>query len=186
MKRINFLVSAILTFTIMGCEKSIIENTKNNPATDFQLKLTRTTSTGVVTQQIENALNQPGSAEASAVYFEKATNVHLKIGGIQTTTVVPRLFADIRFKFTSKVSDVAGVYHFPEDNNRVSFSLSETVNGNTSAVGGPASGDLTVTYDTLTKSLSGTITNIRYAYILDQTYASEVLSGKFSNVGISK
>lgn len=186
MKRIVFLMSTVFALTVTGCVKSVIENTKKNPATDFQLNLTRTTSGGTISQQIENALNQPGAATASAVYFEKAVSVQLKIGGIQTNTVVPRLFVDIRFTFTNKVSEVPGVYHLPADKNKVDFSLSETVNGNTSAVGIAMSGSLTVTYDTVTKSLSGTITNVSYAQTLDNTFASEVLNGKFSNVGLSK
>ena len=186
MKRIAFLMSAVLAFTAMSCVKSVIENTKDNPATDFQLKLTRTTPGGAISQQVENALNQPGSAEASAVYIEKAASVQLKIGGIQTNTVIPRLFADIHFSSKNKVNEIAGVYHFPEDNYKVEFSLNETVNGHTARVAFPASGSLTVTYDPVTKSVSGTIVNVYYASLLDNTFASEVLNGKFSNVGQSK
>lgn len=185
MKRISILF-AVIAISFASCVKKIIENTKNNPATDFQLKLTRTNASGISNQQVENALNLPGSANFVAAFYAKETSVHIKIGGAQLTTVVPRLSADIHFTFTKKVEEVAGTYTFPADNNRVSFFLNEIVNSTMTTNSLPTEGTLQISYDATSKTLNGTCTSIKYRQPLNSIYQSEILNGKFNHVAVGQ
>jgi hypothetical protein len=186
MKRIFCSSLLAVTMLLTGCVKEVIQNTKQNPATDFNFVLTRIVADGTVTTQYENALNLPGSAQLKVNYEAKENLVYVNIGGYQLNTVVPRLYLALRFFAMQSAAQTAGHYTFPADTSKLDCWLAEQIGSNSKAIGLPSSGTLDITYDSATKCISGTINNLRYPSVLDNRYKTEVLNGRFSNVAMVK
>ncbi|MFN4006989.1 MAG: hypothetical protein ACK4HE_05715 [Chitinophagaceae bacterium] len=185
----KFLVALICINSLSACTKELATATTQNPAPDFDLKLTLVNNQGVITNLFERSLNMVGNTVLYSGVQEKTSCVLLKLGGTQVNTVAPRLYVDVTFLNKTKASDIVGMYQFPAANNQITF-VTTSVNfpqGNATVIRGlPKSGTLVVAYDASTKTYNGYIDNVTYNALPSEGLSNIAVQGTFRHLAVTK
>jgi hypothetical protein len=185
MKYICSIFSLSLITTLFTSCGKFDEFSKNSKEADFQLSLVNEFTNGGITQLYEESVNIAGSAEGNAVIQPKQNEVHVRLGGVQQTTVVPKLWAYMVFKNTRIPPGIEGEFVFPRDNDKLHFTMTERLpNNNLEQSSGPKSGRITITYDAGTNTYFGEIREMTFELPVNSPYRSRIMNGSFRHVPV--
>lgn len=185
MKYICSIFTFLVITTIFTSCRKFDEFSKNLKEADFQLSLVNEFTNGSIIRQYEESVNIAGSAEGNAIIQPKQNEVHMRIGGVQQTTVVPKLWAYMVFKNTRIPPGIEGEFVFPRDREKLHFTMTERLpNNDLEQSAGIKSGRIIISYDAGTNTYFGEIKDVDFELPVNSPYRSRILNGSFRHVPV--
>jgi len=185
----NSLIIGLLSISVLSissCDK--FDGFANaSEEADFELQLYREQVGGSNKLDVEHGINLPGATEGNIIIEPKQTEVHIRVGGIQLTTVVPRIWAYMVFRHTNKPAEIVGEYEFPRDLDKLKFTMTERLpNDDLHLQTDPVSGKIKISFDPATNTYNGIITDIQFTLSISSPYSFQKLNGKINHVPVKE
>lgn len=146
---------------------------------DYELRRIREFPNGQTTTDIQVPVQQDHGAHVNAELDVLNENTVLWIGGTSIDGT-PRFTASVVFKGQTDPMKIAGTYRFPADLAKADVFFNEHTSANQTIIrSNPIGGSVTISYNTQSKTWSGTLNDVRLGIPLGATYTSEIIRGRF-------
>ena len=177
----NFTLIVVLLITLVSCEKGPETSPAELPS-DFTLSRHREYADGRTTVDVETALNLDEATGFNASLNIKDQSLILTIGGRKVTTVEPKIWASVVFRGKLDPQSILGTYTFPGDLANVDIFFLENTASGFYGRSWPASGTLTIAYNSTTHSYYGEIKKLKYEIPFRADYIYEEFNATFKQV----
>ncbi len=178
-----YIAIALSALLLVSCEKSIFNKYSEDLSARFAIE--RKTELG--DKQVETVIASSSGEDkevSDLVSLNRQSNdIILKLSGVANAPFTStNLQLAVQFLGITDPYDMSGPYQFPADNKQVAVSMSWNDGHGWQTFTAPISGNFTMTYDLLTLTWQGSITNLHFERPANSNYLQQNWQANFQFV----